>query len=303
MAIKITLSHNIIYCSECHGLVNDADTVCVHCNKSFFTTADSFKIDINQNNDLFIYSNSGLILIYDEFHPPAELINSLRELAMLGTTWGPDLFDKYKSEHLFYIDTFEVYGDTTTIPILLTLNKSKHESKLRHYKKSVKNYLLNLSSSTLIIGKFDNVLPGELFPPLFKKFLSIPSGYYSINVFEIDYEEGYEHILSNQETKWFKLNNFLFDIGCGFSTLSAFFLWMLNTLILDDIGFIILLNLILWIIILWLREIPSIQAVKKKISDYKQSIQNLPYYLLEFNKTDKVEGLIPGGIRICEEFE
>lgn len=303
MAFKKSLSHNIIYCSECHGLVNEEDTICMHCNKSFIKTADSIKLDKYQNNDLLIYSNSGLILIYDESHPPTELIKSLNGLAKLGTTWDPDLLNKHKSEHLFYIDTLEEYGDTMAIPILLTFNKSDHENKLRHYKKSIKKYLLNLSSSTLIIGKFDNVLPGDLFPPLFKKFLPISSGYYSINVFELEMEEECEHILSKQEIYWFKLSNFLSNIGCGFTGLSAISLLLLNMLILDDLVIIILLNFILWIIILFVKEIPSIKNIKKKISDYKSSIQNLPNYILEFNRADNIDDLITGGIRICEEFE
>jgi hypothetical protein len=231
----------------------------------------------------------------------------LIELAKLGTTWGSDLLkNKYKSEYFFYIDTLENY-DNTAIPILLTFNKPDDEFRLRHYKKSINKYLLNLSSSTMIIGKIDNVSSGKLLPPLFKKFVTIPGGNYSISVYERDYlednEEDYEHILSKQEVRWFKISNFLFDIGCGFSTLSVIFLSLLYTLIIDDIGVIILLNLILWIIILFLREIPSIQAVKKKTSDYKSSIQNLPFFLLEFNKAESVDGLITGGIRLCEEFE
>ncbi len=301
MAIKKRLSHSIIYCSECHGLVNDADTTCVHCNGSFALAPDSFKIDTGQSNDLLIHSDSGLVLIYDEFHPPTELINSLIELAKLGTTWGSKLLkNKYKSEYLFYIDTYDDYEDKMAISILLTFNKPDDEFRLRHYKKSINKYLLNLSSSTMIIGKLDNVSPGELLPPLFKKFVTIPGGNYSISVFEKDYiednAEDYVHILSKQEARSFKLSNFLFDIGCSFSTLSVIFLSLLYTLIIDDIGFIILLNLILWVIILFLREIPSIQAVKKKTSDYKSSIQNLPFYLLEFNRADSVDGLITGGI-------
>jgi hypothetical protein len=303
MAIKKRFSHNIIYCSECHGLVNESDSICIHCNRSFNPEADSLISDTGHIEDLLIYSESGLILFYDEFHPPTELINNIKELAKLGTSWESDLLkNKYKSEYLFYIDTYGDYEDEIPIPILLTFNNHNDELRQRHYRKSINKYLLNLTSSNLTISKLDNVIPDKLLPPFFKNVIHIPAGNYSICVSQFKREEEYDHILTKKESKWFKLSNFLLDIGYGFSFLSVFFMLLLSSLVMPDIWIIILINFILWLIIIFLRELPSIRAVRKKTSDYQSSVENLPFYLLEFNITESLEGLTTGGIRFDEEF-
>lgn len=303
MAIKKRLSHNIIYCSECHGLVNESDTICIHCSRSFNPEADSLISDTGHIEDLLIYSESGLILFYDEFHPPTELINNIKELAKLGTSWESDLLkNKYKSEYLFYIDTYGDYEDKISIPILLTFNNHSDEFRQRYYRKSINKYLLNLTSSNLTISKLDNVISGKLLPPFFKNAFHIPVGNYSIYAFQLKGIEEYDHIFTPKEFKWFKLSNLFLDIGYSFSFLSMICMFILNSQVLPDIWIIILVNFILWLIIIFLRELPSIRAVRKKTSDYQSSVENLPFYLLEFNITESLEGLTTGGIRFDEEF-